>query len=356
MDLGWESGGLVLEDGALFRGRGFGFPASAAGEVVFNTGMVGYPETLTDPSYSGQILVLTYPLIGNYGVPAGKFLGGIDQVFESGRVQVAGLIVSEVASRHSHRSASHNLDRWLRDQGVPALSGIDTRRLTKCLRNVGSMPGKIMKGKEGMAFCDPNSENLVSAVSIGQPVVYPGGEKRVVVIDCGSKNSIIRGLLARGVTVIRVPWDYDFLDEKFDGVLISNGPGDPKMCTKTIVHVQKVMERGCPVLGICLGSQILALSAGADTVKMKFGHRGQNQPCIEVGTRRCFITSQNHGYVVRAKTLPKGWEEWFRNANDGSNEGIRHGQSPFAGVQFHPEASPGPKDTHHLFDRFTGSL
>ncbi len=347
---------LLLKDGSVFSGRSFGFPKAVAGEVVFNTGMVGYPEALTDPSYKGQILVLTYPLIGNYGVPANHSVNGLDDAFESERIQITGLIVSEACSNHNHWNAVKSLEQWFHEQRVPALSGIDTRALTKRLRDQGSMLGKILVGEEDIEFYDPNKENLVSLVSIKEPVVYPKGKKRVVVIDCGCKNSIIRSLLDRDITVIRVPWDYDLFCKEFDGVVISNGPGDPKMCVKTVAHVMKAMENDCPVFGICIGHQILALAAGADTYKMKFGHRSQNQPCIMVGTKRCSITSQNHGYAVNDRTLPQGWKPWFINANDGTNEGIRHCSRPFMSIQFHPEAAPGPVDTNFLFDEFLEML
>lgn len=351
-----RSGHLLLEDGSVFEGHAFGFPQAVAGEVVFNTGMVGYPETLTDPSYKGQILVLTYPLIGNYGVPGHGENHGLDAAFESERIQIAGLVVAGVSWHYSHWHATRSLSQWLYEQEVPALSGIDTRALTKRLRDQGSMLGKILVGQEDVAWHDPNRENLVASVSVREPVVYPGGKTRLVVIDCGCKHSIIRSLLARHVTVLRVPWDYDFLDEACDGVLISNGPGDPKMCMQTIAHVQRAMAQGSAIFGVCLGHQILALAAGADTYKLKFGHRSQNQPCREVGTQRGYITSQNHGYAVDDRTLPQGWEPWFVNANDGSNEGIRHHSRPFMSVQFHPEAAPGPVDTNFLFDTFLGML
>jgi carbamoyl-phosphate synthase small subunit len=347
---------LLLEDGSAFPGLSFGFSKSVAGEVVFNTGMVGYPEALTDPSYKGQILVLTYPLIGNYGIPGKHKIKGIDYPFESNRIQIAGLIVSEVSANYSHWNAVKSLQQWLQEQKVPALSEIDTRALTKRLRKKGSMLGKITLNNEHFKFHDPNKENLVSQVSVKEPVVYHGGKKRIVLVDCGCKNSIIRCLLARDVKVIRVSWDYDYNDDKFDGVVISNGPGDPKMCIKTVSHVQRAMENDVPVFGICLGNQILALAAGADTYKLKFGHRSQNQPCIEVGTKRCYITSQNHGYAVDDRTLPKDWKSWFINANDDTNEGIRHRSQPFMSVQFHPEAAPGPVDTNFLFDKFLGML
>jgi carbamoyl-phosphate synthase small subunit len=271
-------------------------------------------------------------------------------------VQIQGLVVSDYSGHYSHWGASKSLDEWLKEHKVPGLYGVDTRKLTKRLREKGSMLGKILVSDDNVPFHDPNGDHLVDMVSVRYPIRYGQGKACVVVIDCGCKNSIIRGLLARGVTVLRVPWNYDFLDERFDGVLISNGPGDPKMCQDTIGLVRTVMERNRPIFGLCLGHQILALAAGADTYKLKFGHHSQNQPCVEAGTRRCYITSQNHGYAVRAETLPDGWEPWFTNANDGSNEGIRHRVHPFMSIQFHPEAAPGPVDTGHLFDQFLSRL
>ena len=229
-------------------------------------------------------------------------------------------------------------------------------RLTKLLREKGSMLGKIETNGHSVQFSDPNQENLVGLVSVPKPVVYQGGKHRVVLVDCGCKNGILRSLLARGVTVVRVPWNYDFLGEDVDGIVVSNGPGDPKMCVKTVEHLRGAMDTNRPIFGICLGNQLLALAAGADTFKLKFGHRSHNQPCVEVGTRRCYITSQNHGYAVRSETLPEGWQPWFVNANDGTNEGIRHRSRPFMSVQFHPEATPGPEDTGHLFDEFLSLL
>jgi carbamoyl-phosphate synthase small subunit len=348
---------LVLEDGSVFHGHSFGLPQCVAGEVVFNTGMVGYPEALTDPSYKGQILVLTYPLIGNYGVPDGGVEGGLPAGFQSEGVQIAGLVVAEVSTRYSHWNAALSLARWLVQSGVPAITGIDTRAVTKCLRTKGSLLGKVVLDDQNVEFYNPNLENLVAMVSVRSPVVYPAeGKKRVVLIDCGCKSGIIRSLLQRQVTVMRVPWDYDLMNEACDGVVISNGPGDPKTCSATISNVQRAMDNGLPVFGICLGHQILALACGADTYKMKFGHRSQNQPCVETGTKRCYVTSQNHGYAVQADSIPEGWVSWFHNANDGTNEGIRHVRKPFMSVQFHPEAAPGPDDTNLLFDEFLRML
>jgi len=347
-----QSGALILEDGCSFEGCVFGFPGPASGEVVFNTGMVGYPEALTDPSYRGQILALTYPLIGNYGVPREGSHNGVHAALESAAVQVRALVVSDYSFDYSHWDASKGLADWLAEQRVPALYGVDTRQLTKHLRERGSMLGKLEVCGKQVPFSDPNIENLVAQVSVQEPVLYPGGKPRVVLIDCGCKNGILRNLLARGATVLRVPWDYDFLAEEFDGVVVSNGPGDPKMCGAAVKHLEQIMRMQRPIFGICLGNQLLGLAAGADTYKLKFGHRGHNQPCIELTTGRCHITSQNHGYAVKTDTLPEGWEPWFVNANDGTNEGIRHRSRPFMSVQFHPEAAPGPYDTGHLFDEF----
>jgi carbamoyl-phosphate synthase small subunit len=338
---------LVLEDGTTVAGRLFGCPRSVAGEVVFNTGMVGYTEALTDPSYRGQILVLTYPLVGNYGVPP---------AFESAKIQASALVVSELAHEYSHATALQSLPQWLHEEGIPCLAGVDTRALTKRLRSRGCMLGKIVLGEDDVAFEDPNSRNLVAEVSPGGREVYPARGKTtgktVVVLDCGCKGSIIEQLRARELTVVRVPWDYDLLAEDFDALVVSNGPGDPGMCSKSVANLRRALDRNRPVLGICLGHQLLALAAGANTYKLKFGHRGHNQPCIEEGTGRCFITSQNHGFAVDPKSLPAGWHPWFSNANDGSNEGLRHATRPFMSVQFHPEAAPGPVDCEYLFDRF----
>ncbi len=350
-------GRLVLDDGVVFEGDVFGARTSISGEVVFNTGMVGYPEALTDPSYKGQILVLTYPLIGNYGVPAAAPAEGLPTTWESERIQVQGLIVSEYAARYCHWQAAQSLDAWLAASGVPALSGVDTRQLTKRIRERGTMLGKILMAGDEIDISDPNQHNLVETVSADGVTTYGTSGPRLLLIDCGCKTNIIRNLVTRGVTLVRVPWNYVIPDHwEFDGVVISSGPGDPKQCGETIAQIQTLMARERPMLGICLGHQLMALAAGADTYKLKFGHRSQNQPCLEVGTERCYITSQNHGYAVREDSLPAGWAPWFTNINDGTNEGIRHRRLPFMSVQFHPEASPGPEDTSHIFDTFLKSL
>jgi carbamoyl-phosphate synthase small subunit len=337
---------LVLEDGAAFAGRLHGAARPAAGEVVFNTGMVGYTEALTDPSYRGQILALTYPLIGNYGVPP---------AFESSRIQAAALVVTELAEEYSHAEAAKSLPAWLEEQDVPCLSGIDTRALTQRLRARGAMLGKVVLDDD-VAFEDPNARDLVGEVGPGGRIVYEGGPRTVLLVDCGCKASILASLRRRGLTVVRVPADHDLLAEDFDAVLVSNGPGDPARCATTIASLRRVLPLGKPVMGICLGHQLMALAAGASTYKLKFGHRGHNQPCIEAGSERCFITSQNHGYAVDAATLPAGWAPWFSNANDGSNEGMRHVARPFFSVQFHPEAAPGPVDCEPIFDQFVGMM
>ena len=340
---------IFLEDGTLFEGESFGAPKTVSGEVVFNTGMTGYVESLTDPSYAGQILVCTYPLIGNYGVPDKKF-------FESEKIQVAGLVVAEYSGNYSHHAAEKSLGEWLKESGVPAITGVDTRALTKKLREHGVMLGQLVQKGKPKKFTDPNEENLVARVSIKKRRVYGDGPLKIIAVDCGMKENIVRSMTRPETTLIRVPWDYDFTTEEYDGLLLSNGPGDPTMCAATITNIRKAMSEGKPILGICLGNQLLALAAGARTYKLKYGHRSQNQPCLDASTGRCYITSQNHGYAVDAKSLPPDWEEWFTNANDGSNEGIRHKTKPWRSVQFHPEASPGPTDTAWIFDEFLKSL
>ena len=337
---------IILSDGTTFEGFSFGTAGSTTGEVVFATGMVGYPEAFTDPSFKGQILVMTYPMVGNYGVPKGPF--------ESKHIQIQGLIVQDYSFDYSHADATRSLDEWLKEEKVPGIYGIDTRALTNKLREHGVMLGQIViEGKQPVKEIeDPNERNLVAEVSIKRASTTGKGKKKIVLVDCGMKENILRCLVKRGVEVKRVPWNYDYNNEEWDGLFISNGPGDPMMAKETIEHLRVAMEGKKPIFGICLGSQLMGLAAGAKTYKLKYGHRSQNQPCIEVGTERCYLTTQNHGFAVRESTIPSGWKLWFKNANDGSVEGIKHSKMPFWSVQFHPEATPGPEDTEFLFDRY----
>lgn len=346
---------LVLEDGSEYTGYSFGYHGSSAGEAVFNTAMNGYPESLTDPSYRGQILVATFPLIGNYGVPDSVREGNIQLFWESDKIHISGLVVTEYSETYSHWNASKSLSDWLIEHKIPAISGLDTRALTKRIRERGCMLGKIIIDKD-VEWIDPNKQNLVGQVSIKQKITYGKGKHKVVLVDCGVKNNIIRCLLNRDTTVIRVPYDYDFTNEDYDGLFISNGPGDPKMNVTTINHLKKAMKLDKPIMGICLGNQLLALASGADTYKLPYGHRSHNQPVILKGTNRCYITSQNHGFAVDTSTLSNDWEILFENANDGTCEGIKHKTKPIFAAQFHPEASGGPNDTEFLFDEFIGMI
>jgi carbamoyl-phosphate synthase small subunit len=339
-------GSLILEDGTRFEGMSFGYEDARAGEVVFCTGMVGYPEALTDASFAGQILAMTYPIMGNYGVPDAS-------MWEDDRIHVAGLLVSHYVNTPSHAQSIMTLEDWLKREKIPALEIKDTRLLTQHLRKYGSMLGKIIFDHD-TDFIDPNQLHLVEEVSVKEAQIAGNGDTTIALIDCGAKRNIVRSLLARNVRVVTVPWDYDLFSPDctfdFDGILISNGPGNPKLAEKTIQTISIALERKIPTMGICMGHQLLALAAGGDTYKLKFGHRSQNQPCLMSGTKRCYITTQNHGFAVGK--LPSDFEPWFINANDGSNEGMRHTQLPFFSVQFHPEAAPGPMDTEWLFDYF----
>ena len=339
---------LILDDGTRFCGHSFGAFRNIGGEVVFNTAMTGYPESLTDPSYAGQILVLTYPLIGNYGVPA-------NDLWESTQIYAEALIVSDYSEAFSHWNGKESLGDWLKREQRPAITGIDTRALTRLLRERGVMMGRIEI--EGVGNTPLNLDygdiNYVETVSCQDIIRYnEGAGKRVVIVDCGIKANIIRCLMKRGVEIIRVPWDYDFNSLDFDGLLISNGPGNPDNCQVTVNHIQRAMQNNKPVFGICMGNQLLAKASGATVYKLKYGHRSHNQPVRMVGTERCFITSQNHGYAVDSTTLNEEWLPLFENMNDGSNEGIRHRYKPWFSVQFHPEAAAGPTDTEFLFDEF----
>lgn len=346
---------LILEDGTVFVGTAAGASVSRAGEVVFATGMVGYDLSLTDPSYSGQILTFTYPLIGNWGVPP-------KHSWESDKIQVAGVVISDLTTHPSHWQSQKTLDTWLKEEGIPAITNIDTRRLTQKLRERGVMLGKIVVDDIDVEFYDPNLTNLVAEVSskemkVHEPTFQGDSLKGIVkigLLNCGAKRNILRNLLSRGATVYELPWNYDPFksDLPIDGLVISNGPGDPKMAKESTAIIKKALHAKIPTFGICLGHQLLALAAGGNTYKLKFGHRAQNQPTIMINSKRCFITTQNHGFAVDEKKMPDGFQRWFYNANDNTNEGLIHQKLPFFSVQFHPEANPGPKDTEWLFDYF----
>ena len=344
---------LELEDGTVLEGKSFGYEKVCSGEVVFNTSMTGYPESLTDPSYEGQILVTTFPLIGNYGVPPKVKSNEMSQYFESERIHCEAIICQDYSWEFSHWLAEESLSEWLKSERIVGVYGIDTRKLTKLLREKGSMLGRIfIEGEAKPDFYDPNKENLVAKVSCRDVVTYGDGDKTVVLVDCGTKNNIIRCLLKRGVKVVRVPWNYDFSQIDYDGLFISNGPGDPDMAGETVANIKRALDGDKPICGICMGNQLLSKAAGAKTYKLKYGHRSHNQPVRQVGTNRCFITSQNHGFAVDSDTLGKDWEPLYVNMNDGTNEGIRHKTKPFFSAQFHPEACSGPLDTEFIFDDF----
>ena len=352
---------LVLEDGTILTGRSFGVARPVSGEVVFNTGMSGYVETLTDPSYRGQILVTTYPLIGSYGVPAPRPAGTIDRPYESSSIQVQGLVVQNYVEAYSHHAATRSLGAWLSSENIPAITGIDTRTLTRKLREAGTMKGWIVpadmdieRAKRSATAIDMRDE-VFRVVSPREPVFHAGGELKILLIDAGAKDNIVRCLLQRGVSVMRAPYHENLLElaKGMDGVMIGNGPGDPKDLGGLTEQVRVMLGTfGGPIFGICLGNQILARAAGGDTYKLPYGHRGVNQPVQDLLTRRCYVTSQNHGYAVSDTSLPSDWEPWFVNINDGTNEGIRSRLRPFFSVQFHPEASPGPEDAGFLFDDY----
>ncbi len=353
---------LILDDGSRFHGKSFGYEKPVAGEVVFNTAMVGYPESLSDPSYAGQLMTLTYPLVGNYGVPPfTKGANGLPTFMESEKIHAEAIIVSDYSGEYSHWNAVESLADWLRREHVPGITGIDTRELTKVLREHGVMMGKIVFDDEPENIPEAvySGVNYVDRVSCKEVIRYNEGEgkKRIVLLDCGVKINIIRCLLKRDVTLIRVPWNYDFAGLEYDGVFISNGPGDPDTCDEAVRHIRKAMEMSDkPIFGICMGNQLLAKAGGAKIYKLKYGHRSHNQPVRMVGTNRCFITSQNHGYAVDSSTLGADWEPLFVNMNDDSNEGIRHKAKPWFSVQFHPEAASGPTETGFLFDEFVKLL
>ena len=353
---------LQLSDGTEFHGKSFGYEQPVAGEVVFNTAMMGYPESLTDPSYAGQLLTMTFPLVGNYGVPPFTFdkQTGLPDFMESDRIYASALIVSDYSEQYSHWNAVESLGEWLQREKVPGITGIDTRELTKVLREHGVMMGKILFDDEpnNVPEADYEGVNFVDRVSVKEIVRYnEGAGRKVVLVDCGVKANIIRELIQRGVEVVRVPWNYDYTDMEFDGLFLANGPGDPDMCSEAVEIIRKQMSRSRkPICGICMGNQLLSKAAGATIYKLKYGHRGHNQPVRMVGTEKCFITSQPHGYAGDARTREKDWEELFVNMNDASNEGIRHKENPWFSSQFHPEACSGPVDTEFMFDKFVETL
>lgn len=360
---------LVLEDGSHFFGHGFGAVKKVSDEIVFSTSMVGYSEALTDPSYKGKILTLTYPLVGNYGVPSYDLELGIPRYFESESIKVTGLVIHELCQKPYHWASTKTLDEWLKNENIPGIYGIDTRKLTKKLRVKGVMLGILQVCEEGEepnlekllkeaeTVPDPNLTDLVKEVTIKEPVHHEvGGNKVVVLIDCGVKYGILRNLLKCGINVIRVPYNFsaeEILEYNPSGVILSNGPGDPKKCVKAIECVRGLVEEDIPTMGICLGTQILALALGGDTYKLKYGHRSQNQPVLDLKTSRCYITTQNHGYAVNPDSLNgTNLETWFMNANDKTVEGIKHKSKPAFALQWHPEAALGPYATGFLFDEF----
>ncbi|KAL8968643.1 MAG: hypothetical protein Q9183_002369 [Haloplaca sp. 2 TL-2023] len=358
---------FTIRDGPVFNGKSFGAKSNISGEAVFTTSLVGYPESLTDPSYRGQILVFTQPLIGNYGIPsAARDENGLLRYFESPNLQAAGVVVADVAEQYSHWTAVKSLGEWCAEEGVPAVSGVDTRAIVTFLREQGSSLARITIGEEydadqDEAFVDPEQINLVSKVSTKAPfhVSSSTGDFHVAVIDCGVKENILRSLVGRGASVTCFPYDYPIhkVAHHFDGVFISNGPGDPTHCQDTVYHLRRLMESSqIPVMGICLGHQLLALASGARTIKLKYGNRAHNIPALDLTTGRCHITSQNHGYAVDATTLAPDWKEYFVNLNDSSNEGIIHKSRPIFGTQFHPEARGGPLDSSYLFDTYLESV
>lgn len=352
---------LVLQDGTKFHGKSFGYDAPVAGEVVFNTAMMGYPESLTDPSYAGQLVTLTFPLVGNYGVPPFTFgAEGLPTFMESDHIHASAIIVSDYSEQYCHWNANESLAEWLKREQVPGITGIDTRELTKVLREHGVMMGQIIFDDDPTNIPQAQYEgvNFVDRVSCKEIIRYnEGAGKRVVLVDCGVKANIIRNLIERGLEVVRVPWNYDYTGMEFDGLFLGNGPGDPDLCQDAVNILRQQMNKSRkPICGICMGNQLMAKAGGANIYKLKYGHRSHNQPVRMVGTDKCYITSQNHGYAVDASTLDKDWSELFVNMNDGSNEGVRHNTNPWFTSQFHPEACSGPVDTLFMFDLFVEKL
>lgn len=340
---------IVLQDGTQYKGYHFGATVSSAGETVFNTAMTGYTESLTDPSYEGQLLVCSFPLIGNYGIPEEDI--SMEAFYESESIHVNGLIVSDYTHLPNHWRMASSLSYWLKKNNIPGLYGLDTRALTKKLRKKGSMLGKIIFYQD-IPFYNPNTENLAIKVCIKKKTIYGNGKYSILLVDFGVKNNILRSLIKRNCTVVRVPWDYDYRLINYDGLFLSNGPGNPKIYQKPIDYLRSVLSKEIPIFGICLGNQLLGLAAGGETYKLIYGHRSHNQPVLMEGSVHAYITSQNHGFVIEEKSLPKGWRVLFRNLNDNSCEGLIHEYKPFFSAQFHPEGAGGPIDTEFLFDWF----
>ncbi|XP_051642701.1 carbamoyl-phosphate synthase [ammonia], mitochondrial isoform X3 [Manacus candei] len=352
-----QTANLVLEDGTKMKGYSFGYPSSTAGEVVFNTGLSGYTEALTDPSYKGQILTLANPIVGNVGVPDTATLDemGLRRFLESDGIKVSGLLVLDYSKEYSHWQAARSLGEWLQEEQVPALYGIDTRMLSKLIRDKGTVLGKIEFEGQPVEFADPNKQNLIAEVSTKEVKVYGRGNPiKVVAVDCGLKHNIIRLLVKRGAEVHLVPWDHDFTSMDYDGLIISGGPGDPMKAQEVIQNVRKVLEsdRPEPLFGISMGHLITGIAAGATSYKMQMANRGQNQPVLNAVNGQAVITAQNHGYAIDSSTLSSGWKPLFVNANDQTTEGIMHETRPIFTAQFYPDANPGPRDTEFLFDSF----
>ncbi|MGB1665380.1 MAG: glutamine-hydrolyzing carbamoyl-phosphate synthase small subunit [Nitrosopumilus sp.] len=359
-------GKLIFDDGTVIDGEGFGYSTTTFGEIVFNTGMVGYTEALTDPSYNGQLLTLTYPLVGNYGIPDPKITDedGISKYFESDKIQIRGLVVHELSLTASHWNLSMTLDEWMYNEKIPGISGIDTRALTVKLRNSGVMMGALVVSdseidveevkKQLASATHYDSEQFMDEVSTKQEKTFGTEEQTVVIVDTGAKNAIIRNVREIGYKAILVPWDTPYekiMSYNPKGVVLSSGPGDPQKCPDTITAVKKLIENNVPTLGICLGAQIIGIAGNTDTYKLKYGHRGQNKPCINLENNQVYVTSQNHGYGIKPESLEKSdFKLWFTNADDKTVEGIKHKTQNCIAVQFHPEASPGPFDCKYVFD------
>jgi len=364
---------LELSNGVTLEGSAIGADVCVTGEMVFNTGMLGYSEAMTDPSYLGQILVFSFCLIGNYGIPAPK--GGdffMAKGHESSSIKTQGIIVSDIYDGCHHHDGGMSLEQWMIENNVPGIAGIDTRYLVQMIRESGNLFGRIvpegakkekidrfefLKNFSDAEYVDPSKYNLMPSVSTKEIKKFGTGVKKVAVIDCGAKLNISRMLVERGCEVYLLPWDADFSKVEVDGWLISNGPGDPQNTGDLVERVKKdVLGSGKPVLGICLGHQILSLASGAKTRRLPHGHRSHNQPVFSLPDKHAYMSSQNHRYAVEKKTIQEGWELWFENANDESVEGLRHKTKPYRSVQFHPEASSGPNDTSWIMDEFVKKI